>query len=160
MTHENRIFLLKVITIASSLLDNLKKMYGKWKLPILRFFYGSFFHLPTSIKILFFVLSESPLIVSRDSFSHQTWNRIQAGGSIACSIRISLYIFLLYNIYHFCRMCIDFYDLSTWGGCWFVVYIRRFIYNFFNVCPFDLTAVSGCGRVGPVKRITTQVGWP
>ena len=27
--------------------------------------------------------------------------------------------------------------LSPWGGCWFVVYIRRFIYKFLNVCPFD-----------------------
>ena len=33
--------------------------------------------------------------------------------------------------------CNDFYDLSAWGGCWFVVYIRRFIYKFLNVCPFD-----------------------
>ena len=30
-------------------------------------------------------------------------------------------------------MCNDFYDLSAWGGCWFVVYIRRFIYKFLNV---------------------------
>ena len=28
-------------------------------------------------------------------------------------------------------------DLSAWGGCGFVVYIRRFIYKFLNVCPFD-----------------------
>ena len=29
------------------------------------------------------------------------------------------------------------------GGCWFVVDIRRFIYKFLNVCPFDYTAVVG-----------------
>ena len=57
-------------------------------------------------------------------------------------------------------MCIDFYDLSTWGGCWFVVYIRRFIYKFLNVCPFDYTAVAGSGMIGPVNRITTPDGWP
>ena len=44
--------------------------------------------------------------------------------------------------------CIYLYDLSAWCGCWFVVYIRRFIYIFLNVymCPFDYTAVAGMGR--------------
>ena len=35
------------------------------------------------------------------------------GRSIACPIRMSLYIFLLYYIYHLCFTCIDFYDLSA-----------------------------------------------
>ena len=77
-----------------------------------------------------------------------------------CPIRMSLYIFLLYYIYHLCFTCIDFYDLSVWGGCWFVVYIRRFIYKFLNVCPFDYTAVAGSGKVRrPLTRLTTPVGW-
>ena len=42
--------------------------------------------------------------------------------------RMSLNIFLIYNIYYLCCFCIDFYELSAWCGCWFVVYIRRFIY--------------------------------
>ena len=46
-----------------------------------------------------------------------------------------------------------FYDLSAWAGCWLVVYIRRFIYNFLNVCPFDYTAVAGSGKVGPVNQV-------
>ena len=66
---------------------------------------------------------------------------------------MSLYIFLLYYIYHLCFTCIDLYDLSAWGGCWFVVYIRRFIYKFLNVCPFDYTAVAGNGKVGPVNQV-------
>ena len=66
---------------------------------------------------------------------------------------MSLYIFLLYNIYHLCFTCIDLYDLSAWGGCWFVVYLRRFIYKFLNVCPFDYTAVAGSGKVGPVNQV-------
>ena len=41
------------------------------------------------------------------------------------------------------------FDLFALGGCWFVVFIRRFIYNFLNVCPFDYTAVVGSGKVGP-----------
>ena len=61
-------------------------------------------------------------------------------------------IFLLYYIYHLRCTCIDFYDLSSWGGYWFVVYIR-FIYKFLNVCPFDYTAVSGSGKVGPVNQV-------
>ena len=54
---------------------------------------------------------------------------LSAGRSIAYPIRMPLYIFLLYYIYHICFTCIDFYDLFAWGGCWFVVYIRRFIYK-------------------------------
>ena len=72
--------------------------------------------------------------------------------SIACPIRMSLYIFLLYYSYHLCFTCIDIYDLSAWGGCWFVVYIR-FIYKFLNVGPFDYTAVAGSGKVGPVNQV-------
>ena len=37
--------------------------------------------------------------------------------SIACPFRMSLYIFLLYHIYHLCFTCIDFYYLSAWSGC-------------------------------------------
>ena len=65
---------------------------------------------------------------------------------------MSLYICLLYNIYQLCFTFIDFYKLSAWDGCWFV-YIRRFIYKFLNVCPFDYTAVAGSGTVGPVDQV-------
>ena len=50
-------------------------------------------------------------------------------------------------------MCIDFYDLSARGGCWFVVYIRKFIYKYLNVCAFDYTAVAGIRKVGPVNLV-------
>ena len=66
---------------------------------------------------------------------------------------MSLYIFLLYHIYHPWFTCIEFYDLSAWSGCWFDVYIRRFIYKFLNVFPFDCTAVAGSGKVGPVNQV-------
>ena len=74
---------------------------------------------------------------------------------------MSLYInyILIYNIYHLCCTCIDFYDLSAWNGCWFVVYIRRFIYKFLNACPFDYTAVVANGKVGPVNRLTKPIEW-
>ena len=83
------------------------------------------------------------------TFQPSDLSSLSAGQSIACPIRMSLYIFLLFYIYHLCFTCIDFYDLSAWGGCWFVVYIRRFIYKFLNVCPFDYTAVVVSGKVGP-----------
>ena len=70
---------------------------------------------------------------------------------------MSLYIFLLYYIYHLCFACIDFYDLSAWGGCLFVVCIKRFIYKFLNVCPFDYTTVAGSGMVGPVNRCVIEL---
>ena len=66
---------------------------------------------------------------------------------------VTIYFFLLYYIYHLCFTCIDFYDLSAWDGCWFVVFIRRFIYKFLNVCPFDYTAVAGSGKVRPVNQV-------
>ena len=79
--------------------------------------------------------------------------------SIACPIRMSLYVFLLYNIYPLCFTCINFYDLSAWGGCWFVVYIKKFIYNqLLNVCPFDYTAVAGGGKSGSVNQVN-QTSW-
>ena len=65
---------------------------------------------------------------------------------------VTIYI-LLYHIYHLCFTCIDFYDLSACGGCWFVVNIRKFIYKFLNVCPFDYTAVAGSRKVGPVNQV-------
>ena len=39
-----------------------------------------------------------------------------------------------------------------------LLYIRRFIFKFFNVCPYDYTAIAGSGKVGPVNRLTTPVG--
>ena len=35
------------------------------------------------------------------------------------------------------------YDLSAWGGCWFVVYIMRFIYKFFKRVSFWLHGCCG-----------------
>ena len=70
-------------------------------------------------------------------------------------ITIYIYIYLLFYIYHLCFTCNDFYYLSAWGCCWFVVYtcIMMFIYKFLNVCPFDYTAVAGSGKVGPVNQV-------
>ena len=39
--------------------------------------------------------------------------------------------------------------LSTWGGSRFVVYIRRFIYKFLNVCPLITRLLRGVGMLGP-----------
>ena len=71
------------------------------------------------------------------------------GRSTACSTRMSLNIFMIYNAYYLFCFWIDFYDLSAWCSCWFVVCIRGFIYKFLNVCPFDNTVVVGSGKVSP-----------
>ena len=57
-------------------------------------------------------------------------------------IDVSIYfwytIILLYLfVYH-----INCYDLSALVSCWSSVSIRRIIYTFLNVCPFDNTAVA------------------
>ena len=66
---------------------------------------------------------------------------------------MSLYIFLLYYIYHLCFTCIDFYDFSAWGGCWFVVYIRRFILQIFKRVSFWLHGCCRSGKVGSVNLV-------
>ena len=78
---------------------------------------------------------------------------LSAGRSKACPIRMSLYIFLLYYIYHLCFTRIEFCDLSACSGCLFVVYIRRLINQFLKVCPFDYTAVAESGKVGSVNQV-------
>ena len=59
-------------------------------------------------------------------------------------------IYFCYIIfYHLCFTCIDFYDLSAWGGCLY----KEVYYKFLNVCPFVYTAVAGSGKVGPVHQV-------
>ena len=54
------------------------------------------------------------------------------------TLYFNVWMFALYFYYYKNLLYLFyFYDLSAWGGCWFVVYIRRFIYKFLNVCPFD-----------------------
>ena len=59
-----------------------------------------------------------------------------------------LYIFLIYCFYHLTCLCCDFYGLSVLVGCWSSAFIRRIIYTFLNVCPFDYTAFAVSGKVG------------
>ena len=43
---------------------------------------------------------------------------------------------------------------------WSSAFIRRIIYKFLNVCPFDYTAFAVSGMVGiPLTGLTTPVGW-
>ena len=61
------------------------------------------------------------------------------------------YIILLYMfVYHSAQ---QFYDLSALVGCWSSVSIRRIIYKFLNVCPFDFTDVAVSGKVGSCKPV-------
>ena len=56
-------------------------------------------------------------------------------------------IFLIY-FYITIYVCVShFYDLSALVGCWSSVSIRRIIYKFLSVCPFDYTAVAVSGKV-------------
>ena len=56
-------------------------------------------------------------------------------------------IFLIYFYITIYVYLPHFYDLSALVGCWSSVSIRRIIYNFLNVCPFDNTAVAVSGKV-------------
>ena len=54
--------------------------------------------------------------------------------------------YIFHIIYYLCSLCIDFNDFSAWCGCWFVVYIRRFIYNFFMCVVLITRLLRGVGR--------------
>ena len=57
-------------------------------------------------------------------------------------------------------MYLNFYDLSACNGCWSLVSILRFIYNFFNVCPYDFTAIAGSGQVITLNvRLIPPIEW-
>ena len=59
-----------------------------------------------------------------------------------------LYIFWIYCFYHLTCLCNNFYGLSVLVGCLSSSFIRRIIYKFLNVCPFDYTAFAVSGKVG------------
>ena len=102
--------------------------------------------------------SSSPLIVSRDSFRPWTRARFQTGGAWPLW-RMSLYIFD-FLFYHLTCLCNNLYGLSTLVGCWSSTFIRRIIYTFLNVCPFEYTAFVVSGKVGiPYTGLITPVGW-
>ena len=60
---------------------------------------------------------------------------------------MSLYILIYYYVTIYVGVP-HFYDLSALVGCWFSVSIRRIIYKFLNVCPFEYMAVAVSGKVG------------
>ena len=84
------------------------------------------------------LLVETPLVL-RHELASGGRNIAYSGGC--------LYIFLIYCFYHLTCLCNNFYGLSALVGCWSSAYIRRIIYNFFHVCPFDYTAFAVSGKV-------------
>ena len=67
-------------------------------------------------------------------------------------ILISTYFcYIIFIIY---ALRVSIFMTSPLGvGCWFVVYIKIFIYKILNVCHFDYTAVAGSGKVWPVNQV-------
>ena len=52
----------------------------------------------------------------------------------------------------------DFYDLSAWSGCWFVVYIRRIYLQIFKCVSFWLHGCCWEWEGGPVNQVN-QTSW-
>ena len=87
------------------------------------------------------------VVCSRDTFSLWTRARLQTARSTAyLNGRHEIFLIYFYITIHVCVPHLS--DLSTLVGCWSSVYIRRTIYNFLNVCPFDYTAFAVSGKVG------------
>ena len=99
-------------------------------------------------KALILVLSdcESGLLQSLDLSS------LPHGRSIAYSVGC-VYMFLIYCFYHLTFLSNNFYGLSTLVGCWLSVFIRRNIYKFLNVCPFNYIAFAVSGEVGITETV-------
>ena len=88
--------------------------------------------------------SSSPLIVSRDSFSHQTWARFQPGGAKPALFGCH-YIYFCYIIFIIYALRLSIFMTSSLGVAVGLLSI--------NVCSFDYTAVAGSGKVGPVNQV-------
>ena len=96
--------------------------------------------------------------VSQDSFSHQTWGCLRTGGAQPTPIRMSLTMFVIYNIYYLCCLCIDLYDLSA---VWLLVccLYNEVYLQMFKCVSFWLHGCCGEWEGGPVNRLTIPVGW-
>ena len=104
--------------------------------------------------------SSSPLIFSRDSFSTWTKDRFQTGGAQPTLADIFIYMFFLISCFHHLTCLCNIFIVSASVGYWSSAFIRRIIYKFFNMCPFDYTAFAVGGKVGiPLTGLTTPVGW-
>ena len=96
--------------------------------------------------------SLSPLIVSRDSISHQTWARFQTGGA-------SPALFGCHYIY-FCSIIFIIYALrvSIFMTSPVLVVLVCCLYkevylHILNVCHFEYMAVAGSWKVRPVNKV-------
>ena len=77
----------------------------------------------------------------------QTWARFQTAEH-SLLWRMYIYLFWIYCFYHLTCLCDNFYGLSALVGCWSSFFIKRIIYKFLNVYPFDNTAFAVSGKVG------------
>ena len=72
-------------------------------------------------------------------------------------LTLSLNIFLIYNIYYLCCLCIDLYDLSAWCGCWFLS-IYRGVFTYFKMCVILITRLlRGVGRW--TRKLGNHASW-
>ena len=61
------------------------------------------------------------------------------------------------TLYYLC-LYTEFYTLSFLVGCWSSVFIRKIIYKFLDMYPFDYTAFSDSWKAGiPWTGLTTPV---
>ena len=93
-------------------------------------------HFISGSDLILWLLVGTPSAIRHDLASRRAEHKLPYSN-------VTIYIFLIYNIYHLCYTCIDFYDLSALGGCWFIVYIRRFIYKIFKCVSFWLHGCCG-----------------
>ena len=66
----------------------------------------------------------------------------------ATLILADVFICFIYCFDHLKCLCNTFYGLSALVDCWSSTFVRRIIYKFLNICPFDYTAFAVRGKTG------------
>ena len=73
-------------------------------------------------------------------------------------IRMSLFIFLIYNIYYLYCLCIDLYDHSAWYGCCLLSISGGWFTNLFKCVSFCLHGCCG-KREGWARNPVNHTSW-
>ena len=102
--------------------------------------------------------SSSPLIVSRDFFSHQTWARFQTGGARPVYSDVTIYKFW-YIIFMTYAVCVSIFITSPLGvAVGFFVSIRKFIYKILKSVSFWLHGCCGEWK-GSARKPVNHTSW-
>ena len=119
-------------------LPNITRHSGEWPYTVTSSIYQTL-HQFLTLLLIWTLTSRTPVLLDLHELAHRL--------RVAQPTLMDVPIFLIY-FYITIYVCVPhFYDLSALVGYWSSVSIRRIIYKFLNVCPFDYTTVAVSGKV-------------